>query len=330
MNDIIVSTWGIGPTYRARIKDNILKAIGTGYDKILPYIILTDKPSDFLDLQKETGLIKAIINIHEEREKYSLWSKDKEYIPLLDGDDYGRDYREQNWKYSKFFSYGLHRFALPTISNLGYNKFLICDSDVDIRYDKIMSGETTEKEFWEQFNTPPNTLKGCDYEKVPLLENNKYNCRVIFLANIIRYSLGEKFPQYKPNLDCLKPETTQTEGPFRYYHLRNSEDVLNYFRLWDEGMRISLSNPQTKSHTNPGAYMSIDNTQFSVACEAMGVNIENFEKFWHTVNVYKKDRHFFPIGHVIDVDGEMLSLQPSDNLEEFEIINAKLIKHLGI
>ena len=50
---IIVATWGCGPTYRDRVKQNILKAKNTNYDKIIPYLILTDYVDDFLEFKND-------------------------------------------------------------------------------------------------------------------------------------------------------------------------------------------------------------------------------------------------------------------------------------
>ena len=69
-NKPIISIWGLGPTYRDRVKHNIQKAIDIGYDNIMDYIILTDVPEDFFELRDATKKIIDIVNIHDVREIY--------------------------------------------------------------------------------------------------------------------------------------------------------------------------------------------------------------------------------------------------------------------
>ena len=84
MNDIVVSTWGIGKVYRDRIKHNIRKANSFGYDKVLPYIILTDNPSYFDDLRNEyPDKILKVLNLMVERETHCSWDSSRlEHIVL--------------------------------------------------------------------------------------------------------------------------------------------------------------------------------------------------------------------------------------------------------
>lgn len=335
MKDIIVSTWGIGVSYRKRVIHNIEKAINTGYDKVLPYIILTDKPEEFDGLRKKyPDKIIDVVDIKVMREKYSPWSKEFEYISKEDTEEgYGNDYRESNYHKGKYFSYGLHRFVLPRICELGYNKFLFCDSDTDIRYDKIVNKEISEEDFWKEFDTPVNTMKGCDFE-IMSLSHGVWNQQTVIFGNILRYVLSIKFPQFNhPNLGILKTTHTQTEGPFRFYHLKNSKMIKDYFDLWNEATHITMNSPQLKQHINPGMYMYIDNVLVTAANEMLEIKSMGFARSEsvnkiHKVNIYKEDRYFFPTGITHTVEGEHLSLQPADTIEEFNKINKKLIDFL--
>jgi len=330
MKDIITATWGVGKSYRDRIKHNITKAVNTGYDNIIPYIILTDKPEDFYEIQDKTGKIEIILNIHEEIDKYSPWSKDLEHIAKnVNEEEYGKKYREINYTEDKVFSYGLNRFSLPEISKMGYNKFLLCDSDTDIRYDKIVNKQTTEEMFWKEYDTPTNSMKGCDYEEFNMSRDGNWNKANVVMACLLRYHLHTKYPQHiKPSI--LKLDYTQTEGPFRYYNLENSDKVMDVFTLWDESMRFLLSEPQTRAQLCPGRYMYIDNVPFSITNELLGIQFLNFDKFWHKVNIYLADRYFFPKGHSHTVNGRSLSLQPANNKEEFYKKNEELINHFKL
>jgi hypothetical protein len=333
-NKPIIATWGTGPTYRNRIKHNIQKAIDTGYDNIMDYIILTDYPEDFYQFQDKTKKIIDIINIHEVRPKYSDWTLNHEFIPKsLDEENYAKEWRElrenHNW-----FTYSLNRFSLPRISELGYSKFVMCDCDVDIKYDRIVNKDCTEEEFWDQYNTPINSMKGCDYETHDLqnidvhrlqnFDSHNLFSRVV-LGNILRYALGQKFPNKYKNINLFKTKVIQTEGPFRYYNLADSNMVREYFNIWDEAMKINIQDNYLRELIYGSAYMLIDNIPVAITNEFMNIKVLNFDKEWHTVNLYYQDRHFFPRG-CVGSDG--LSLQPALTTEEFYKINEQHIKYL--
>lgn len=238
MEKPIVSVWGIGPSYRLRVKKHIEEAINSGYENIMDFIVLTDDVSDFDELCQRTGKIKAVVNIHEERSK-SLWPH-TEYIPNhLDEKNYGEEYRK-NLSDGKQFCYSLHRYALPKIAELGYSKFVLLDGDVKIKYDRI-GLDFTEEEFWEEFNTPNNSMKGCVKETlyVDRQTNNfrwaaamGYESSYVGLqvSSIVLNKLYENH-----NITNRNPLVTNfeiTEGPFRYYNFNNIEDVKSYFQVW--------------------------------------------------------------------------------------------------
>lgn len=331
MNKPIVATWGTGPTYRNRIKHNIQKAIDTGYDNIMDYIILTDYPEDFDDFRKSNNKIIEILDIHKIRKDHP-WSEKHEYIPLgKDEESYGRDYSHAKHVLKKEFSYALNRFSLPKISELGFSKFLMCDCDVDIRYDKIIKKECKEEDFWKEFDTPINTMKGCDLEIHTLdrmilpfegnfLGLNRSVNIMIQIGAILRYELGKKYrKEYIENaIGPFHNKITQTEGPFRYYNLESSDYVKKYFEVWENAMLACYEDSMLRNSLCGGTYMTIDNIPVAIVNEFMSIKPIVFDKFWHTVNIYVQDRYFFPPGHVLD-DGR--SLQPAFSLEEFYRIN---------
>jgi hypothetical protein len=325
--EIVVATWGIGKSYRNRVKHNIQKSINTGYDKILPYIILTDHPEDFNEFRLKNNKILDVININDERKLHSNWSFDLEYIPdTLDEIEYSILYREKNNKEHKKFSYGLNRFSLPTIAKLGYTKFILCDSDVDIRYDLIVDGTISENIFWEQFNTSINTMKGVDLEHFNMSDNSTWSKANIILANLLKYNIFQNHPYLKkPNF--LGLNYTQTEGPFRYYNLIDKYKVNKVFEIWDECIKFILSDFQFRQQISPGVYMYIDNLAFSITNELLDIGFLNFDKAFFKVNVYKSDRFFFPMGGNETINGSEISLQPANTLEEFLIKNKELIEY---
>ena len=236
---MIVSTWGIGPSYRNRVKYNIREALKTGYDNILDYVILTDYPEDFYDIAHETGKVKAIIDIREQN-KNDFWSHEVEALPVktMDHKEYGDSYKSLMQK-NKWFSYGIHRYSLPKIASMGYNKLVFMDADVQLRYDKIVSGALSEEQFWSHFDTPVNSVKGCRKESVyidhPSSEHPdsfrlKWACApgssasAIFLqiSSIVLSKMYEKYlinkPPYITHIDIL-------EGPFRYFHFNTPQQL---------------------------------------------------------------------------------------------------------
>lgn len=334
MNKPIVATWGTGPTYRNRIKHNIQKAIDTGYDNVMDYIILTDYPEEFDEFRKTNNKIIDILNIHDIRKNHP-WSEKHEYIALgKDEKSYGEDYWNSKHIKGKEFSYALNRFSLPRISELGFSKFIMCDCDVDIRYDRIIKKECSEEDFWKQYDTPINTMKGCDLEvhdlnnlRLPFdseIGFNQYLNSIIQLGSIIRYQLGKKYPQeYSAAAGPFHSKIIQTEGPFRYYNLESSDYVKKYFDIWEEAMLICYEDYILRSRISGGTYMTIDNIPVAIANEFLRITPMNFDKFWHTVHIYVQDRHFFPPGAVL---GDGKSLMPAFTLEDFYNINKEHIQ----
>lgn len=332
MENIIVGTWGIGPSYRRRVRLNIQKAINTGYDNILPYIILTDAPEEFYELQDKTKKIIDIVDIHEVREKYSPWSKNYEIIPKEKYDEvkYGKEFRENydNGKY--LFSYALYRFYLPRISELGYNKFIHCDCDYNIRYDKIVNGSINEKDFWEHLNTPVYTMRGETF--VEYHHNNAINDWsniTITMANILRYEMGRRHPEYKKKLNYVAETFPFTEGCFRYYHFKKSSEILQYFLFWDEIAEICLTDDIFRVCSGGSSRMYIDYVMWIVANDMFGIKCMDFSKQFQTSHMYWSDRYFYPLEIGTNKpDGTLVRLNPAETREKFLEINKEAIEYL--
>jgi len=332
MNKPIISTWGLGPSYRDRVKHNLLKSLETGYGNTMDYIILTDVPEDFDELRSKTNKIIDVIDIHKVREQYPH-SKEIEYIPL-DQENYGKEYRDL-MSVGKDFSYSLHRFSLPRIAELGYTKFVFQDPDVDIRYDKIVSGEITEELFWEQFNTPEDSMKGChkEYVGVEPMPGPEYKLitaaaighsseSALQLSSILAYELGKKYLTNKSSI-ILKLDIT--EGPFRYYNFSSIDKLKTYFNTWNDAIYLSLSNKVFKNCNGCGGYMICDYIPVGISNYLNDIKVLNFDPQFYKVNIYFTDRYFMPRIYNFS-DGT--SLIPSDTLEEFYLKNIEQIKKL--
>jgi len=330
MEKPIVSIWGIGPSYRLRVKTHIEESINSGYDNIMDFFILTDDVSDFDELLKKTDKIKGIANIHEERKK-SIWPQ-TEYIPNhLDAKQYGDEYRK-NLHEDKMFSYSLHRYALPKIAELGYNKFVFLDGDVKIKYDKI-GIEFSEEEFWKQFDTPSNSMKGCVKETLYIDRlTNKFtwagamgydsSYSGLQSSSIVLNKLYEThgIKHRTPIVNNFEI----TEGPFRYYNFDSTEKLKKYFDIWDETTYYFFSNPHLKGCNQCGGYMLCDYLICGVTNIFNEMQVLNFPAQIYSRRVFFEDRYFLPPRPA----GLPEHFEPGDNLDDFYEKNKELVSKI--
>lgn len=329
----IISTWGFGPSYRRRIKEQIKQAINSGYDKIMHYSILTDDIDDFAELADSTGIIVSLTNIHDIRKEFE-WSVEYEHIPNSnDYENYGKEYVE-NLKVQKYFSYGLHRYNLLTLAKLGYTKILFMDSDQKINYEKIGT-QFTEEQFWSEFDTPVNSMKGCVAERVGLLDNketfatefhwsrcmgvavSKY---ALQLLSIVTYKLEEL---YNRNRFHLIQNYVQTEGPFRYYHFESAEKVKEYFDYWESAQKIIMTEPHLIGMLLSGGYMYCDYLPVSSANLYSKLTVLNFNNIIYDAQVYYEDRYFLPR---FEDAALHIALTPANSVDEFFEKNEEALK----
>lgn len=310
MDKPIVSLWGFGPSYRKRVKLNILDAIEMGYDNMMDYVVLTDMPEDFTEFAEQTGKIKAIVNIHEARQEYE-WSKELEFIPSVTTDpkQYGDEYNEALHK-RKLFSYSLHRFSFPTIAKLGYTKIVFMDGDVKLRYDKIMNGELTEEQFWAEFDSPINSMKGCVYELLGVRPDTYNQQQGTFdfkwsMAMGTGQSFGalqacsivlhELHKIYNVNRPSIILELPITEGPFRYYNFNSPEKVQEYFETWNECIRLFHSDHFLRNFQQCGGYMTCDYMPVATNNVFHNMQVLNFPNTVYARQIHYTDRYFLPL-----------------------------------
>jgi hypothetical protein len=328
MDKPVISLWGLGPSYRRRVKLNILDAMSMGYDNMMDYVVLTDCPEDFTEFAEQTGKIKAIIDINKAREPYP-WSPELEHIPsaVNDEKEYGKQYVD-NMRKGKMFSYSLHRFSFPTIAELGYNKIVFMDGDVKIRYDKIVNGELTEEQFWEEFNTPVNSMKGCVAETVYIeketLQFHKAQAMgwdqsmlALQACSIMYYELCKK---HNANKYYLVQRLPITEGPFRYYNLESPDKVKEVFDIWNDCMELALSNMHLRTCQHCGGYMLCDYMPIATANLYCGVEVLNFPNTIYNRQIHFEDRYFIPPG----VPGFGGNFATGDSLDDFMEKNKEL------
>lgn len=329
MNKPIVSIWGLGPSYRDRVKHNIQKAIDTGYDNVMDYVVLTDVPEDFYDFRDKTKKIVDIVNIHEIRDSYPF-SKELEFFPT-NQEAYGKDYVDA-YNARKYFSYSLNRFSLKRISELGYNRFIMQDPDADIRYDKVVNGQIQEIDFWNQFDTPINSMKACHKETIILRDQTIFKSSdaigpqgSLVTLQIVAVAIDRLNSIRSTRVNPLKNVLDVTEGPFKYYHLESPDAVRDYFEVLNECVRTCYSSIEFKMASIGGGYMLCDFIPVATANVYKDISVINFENDYFTVNVYGNDRYFMPKPISLP-DGS--GLIPAQTLEEFYIINKDKIQQL--
>lgn len=322
MQKPITCIWGIGPSYRKRVKETIQRAIDTGYQNIMDYIILTDVPEDFFELKETTGKIIEIVNIHKEREPYP-WSIEQEYIPQTQ-ENYGDDYRENLIKYGKSFTHGLDRFSIPAALRNGYTKFVLIDPDTTIYYDKIVSGEISEEDFWKEFDSPVNSMRAPWKEIIEIAENKPFiNARAMgdtsqrvlqFLAVMIP-RLNDKFGG---NMYPLQVRFEIAESALKYFHFESVEFGQKWFEVLNECAKISYSREYGYFVLSgcTGTMLS-DFIMYNCANLFMNVSVIDFYPNIYWTHVYGDDRYFLPIDN---------RLKAATNLEEFYEINKDAIQ----
>lgn len=324
----VILIWGIGPTYRRRIIHNIQKAINTGYGLTMDYIVLTDHVDDFYSLPREIqNKIISVVDINRLREPWP-WSSEEEMVPKgISEEEYANNYLA-GARNSKMFSYGLHRFSLLEAGRLGINRFVLQDNDVDIRYDKIVSGKISEDDFWGQFDTPINSMKGCHKETI-----FTDNTGALMVSNAIGHNSHEAFNVSRIIFDSLNskyglnkngdPDFFEvTEGPFRYYNFPSSYDVIKYFDVWNHAIMMVYQHEYIKKNMGGGGYMLCDFIPVGIANRYMGLQVLDFPNEYFTTNIYYADRYFMPRGtHFTD----KLYFKPALTVKEFYEVNADLI-----
>lgn len=338
MDKPIVSLWGLGPSYRKRVKLNILEAMSHGYENMMDYVILTDYPEDFIEFAEQTGKIKAIIDVNEARKDYE-WSKELEFIPpsATDPAAYGKEYKEA-LEQRRYFSYSVHRFTFPTIAKLGYNKIVFMDGDVKLRYDKIMSGELTEEQFWEEFNTPVNSMKGCVYEIVAFNKDtyNPTNKSFEFITSMamgISQSFGALQACSLVYRELLNEagDTSRspiieglalTEGPFRYYNFESPEKVLSYFETWNKCIYKFYSDYFLQLAQQCGGYMLCDYMPVATTNLFEKILVMHFPNTVYARQIHYTDRYFLPLNG--GAPGIGTPFEPGETEEDFLEKNKEL------
>lgn len=321
----IALIWGLGPSYRKRVKSTIETALNSGYDNIMEFIILTDVPEDFYELRDTSKKIIDIVNIHEIRKSYP-WSEDLEFIPT-NQETYGDDFRNYLIQQGKNFTHGLDRFSIPRALELGYTKLVLHDPDTIIHYNKIVSGEIKEEDFWKEFDSPVNSMRGpwkevievgMNKEFIPARAMGSASMYVLQFLTMIIQNLNQK---YNKNLYPLRTRFEITESSLKYFHFESVEFGKEWFEVLSDCMKMSYSyDPNFRYLHACGGHMLGDFIPYNSANLYMNMQIIDFYPDIYSTYVFGDDRYFLPI----DARLKMATTQ-----EEFYEVNKETIEALA-
>lgn len=339
--EVVIVTWGFGPTYRERIKYQIDESSKIGYNRIMKYFILTDKVEDFTGLDKNIqDLIVGVVDIEELR-KDDEFSKKYEPLPEEKDNDelYAKQLRYNSDEKKLLLSYGLKRYVFKALAERNITKFLYMDSDIQLFYEHIVSGRLSEEEFWGHFDIPLNCIKGCGSEKLYFTgmdANQKIDfvwsktagahdsVRALQACSIVANQYYNEVGQ--PQKFEILTELPILEGPVRLYNFEHSEKLLQYFNTLNHIYRLFLETPQLYNTNLCGGYILCDYLPLSLVNLIENISNEHFPGYVFQFRVFYEDRfwgvpwHFDP-----DCNGKELYLISAKNKTEFLEINTELI-----
>ena len=266
--DIVISTWGFGPTYRNRIKFQIEEAIKSGYNPLMKYVILTDHINDFVGLdQSMRDMIIDVVDIEDLR-KDDEFSLKYEPLPEEKVDDY--EYAKQ----------------------LRYN------SD-----NRLVSGQISEETYWNIFDTPENSIKGSGYEVIKfgrIDDQQKMefiygktigstdSTRVLQACSTVTY----KYYEERGELDRWKilEELATLEGCIRYYNFESTEKLDAFFNSYNSIYNLFLEQPRLYDVNRCGNYMLCDVIPLALASQVNDIELLHFPGSLYQLRVFFQDR----------------------------------------
>jgi len=341
--DIIIATWGFGPTYRERIIYQIETAANFEYDKVMKYVILTDRIEDFVGLEPRIqNLIIDVVDIEELR-KEDEWSKIYEPLPKekVDEEIYAQQWRHYCDEKNILFSYGIRRYVMKRLLELGITKFLIMDSDMKLHYDHITMGRTTEEDFWKEFDTPSNSVKGCSYEvlKMSSMHESGEFIKLVWSRTVGAHdsktalqSAAVAMFKYHEDAGTLSQfsipmELPILEGPVRLYNFENLEKLKSYWETFNKVYKIYLEHRTLYNTCLCGGYMLCDYFQTSVTNILEQISVSHFPGHMYENRQFFIDRFWGPPYYQNpDCNGKNVFLLQAKSKKEFLEINAECIE----
>lgn len=201
---LIVYT-AIGPTFRARVINNILNHTGLQFFDVL---VLTDLKEDFAFLQKQNLFVENINSLREE------WSIKHETLlaPTKDETAYANECRAKKHRYP----HSISRYSFKFKNIEDYNGILLLDCDIEVKYTR----ETLHK-----FHTFLNSLK----------QNTVIGHGTFDMSNNANVKAAGKEYSELLNLPVSNLESGYlvSDGPVRIYKFIDKQSLLRFIEVSD-------------------------------------------------------------------------------------------------
>jgi hypothetical protein len=174
-------------------------------------------------------------------------------------------------------------------------------------------------------------MKACHKETLVIRDSVVFRCSnaigqgSLVTLQIVAVAIDRINSIRNTKVNPLKNVLDVTEGPFKYYHFSNPQEVKDYFEVLNECVKICYSSVEFMMASIGGGYMLCDFIPVAAANAYKNVGVLNFENQYFTVNVYGNDRYFMPKAVNLQ-DGS--GLIPAETLEEFYEINKDKIQQL--
>lgn len=221
-DEIVVSFWAIGPSFRKQLINNIDNLIKNYGNDMFKFIILTDYTDEFQYFLNKTNRCLDIIDINKQR-KDVTWSFDHEIIPNEKTEaGYAIQMREMLNKGNKF-SYSLHRFSIPWMIEHDVTNFIMIDPDIHFLLNTKLA--PTLQHYVDMFLTVD-----CDtnYLIGPYGE-------ITTDMGQIHFNRLQKLTGIEVSPRKILP---MTDGPFRFYRFQSTSDVKLFYNTWNTALKM--------------------------------------------------------------------------------------------
>jgi hypothetical protein len=179
-------------------------------------IVVTNHPEVLKDIKVDFNLI--VLNVDDLRDE---WSKENE---ILIYEIEAQAYRDKLFEFQDKeikFPYGIHRCILPWLVERNITKFAILDADCLINFDNEL--ETT-------MNALKEYCKDDQFVFGPIMNQTSYKENFLRLLpnTLSKYNIPLSI------IESMPPLYKTVDGYLRGFWFNNTEDILLFYKLWDE------------------------------------------------------------------------------------------------
>lgn len=209
------------PNYTKRLKETSLKNFLDLrlFEHDIHFFISTNRPQDFIDYQSE---FVHIYDINELRKDYPV-SIQNEILPI-----------DPKGIYPSKFPWNIERFILKKVSDLGFNYVINLDSDVVM--DTRLSGEEIRRQLDSNFEENVISTNQAIFQ----YEENSTN-EIFHLHNLYKKHFNLNYPTSEYN---------SLDGPVVVYMGKSSEEIGNFFNVWNELTEFGYNKPTGFGYEN--------------------------------------------------------------------------------